>query len=472
MTTDHNQSNLPPDDLIQAYLDGETSPEQEEQVRRSLKESAFCERLAQFALDFACLYELAQQGVLEQPQGAGDDKQVQPLAPLVGRAGYFLRNRFVQAGTVLAASLLLAVILPFWLKRHTIDGPIAQPPVLGQLRQATVAVFARDGVADEPAKADTDFRSGDTLKTVGPEGFAILVFHDGTKLALAGSTTVVCTEENSQKRVLVQQGDVETDVARQPVGKPMVLVTPTAEASIMGTRLALSVIGNSTKLSVTDGKVVLKRLSDGRSVTVLGGYQAIVSTRSELTARPISSVPDTWSEDFEDGLSDEWQAGQWGKDDLPNDARGAVRAERRRRQDLRLDKLYTVTTNKAWTHGLFRIEQNSYMNFTYRLEKPGLFHVFISVRPKDLSQSHFGNYECQDAGWWRIPASQWGTVSVPLAKFRRVTDAEFKDTPEVSPRIGDVAYVVIFSSYKHDCGLVIDRMWVTRGKPIGEADDG
>jgi hypothetical protein len=39
----------------------------------------------------------------------------------------------------------------------------------------------------------------------------------------------------------------------------MVLVTPTAEVSVMGTRLALSAIGDSTKLSVADGE---KELAD------------------------------------------------------------------------------------------------------------------------------------------------------------------------------------------------------------------
>jgi len=465
-TSDPHDSNSTHDDVIQAYLDGETSPEQEEQVRHLRNEPAFCERLAQFALDFACLHELAQQGVLERPQGAGDDAQAQPSAPLTERAGRFLRNRFVQAGVVLAAAVLLfAVCLPFWLGSDDPKRQASEKPVQGHIQQATATVLARDDRDDEQAGPDMPFRSNDTLHTVGPEGFAILVFHDGTSLALAGDTTVVCTEDVAQKRIFVRQGHVEADVARQPVGTPMVLVTPTAEASVLGTRFALSVIGNSTRLSVADGKVLFKRLSDGRSVTVPGGYQAIASTRSELAARPILPVPDTWSEDFEGGLPDEWQAGQWVTDALPQDSRGAVRAERRRSENSRLDYLYTVTSNKAWTHGLFRIEQNSYLNFTYRLEKPGWFHVFISVRPDDLSQPRFDNYECKDAGWGRIPAGVWRTASVPLAEFGKVPKAEFKDTPDFHPRVGDVAYVVIFSSYKRDRGLDIDRMWVTRGKP-------
>ena len=61
-----NDSKSLHDELIQAYLDGETSAEQDEQIRQLLEDPSFCERLAHFALDSACLHELGQQGVLEQ----------------------------------------------------------------------------------------------------------------------------------------------------------------------------------------------------------------------------------------------------------------------------------------------------------------------------------------------------------------------------------------------------------------------
>ena len=454
------------DDLIQAYLDGDASPEQEEQVCRLLKEPMFCERLAQFAIDFACLHELAQQGVLELPQGAREDSQALPSTPVAERTDYIPRNWFVLAGVGLAAAvLLLAVCLPIWFGSGGPKRRTRARPVLGSIQQATATVLVSDARNEEQAQPGIAFRSGDTLRTAGPEGFAMLVFRDGTRLAMAGSTELVATADNGQKTVVIRQGLVAVDVARQPAEKPMILVTPTAEARILGTRFALSAIGNATRLSVAHGKVLLKRLSDGRSVTVPSGYQAVASTRSELAARPMPPVPDTWSEDFEDGLPDQWQAGQWVTEGLPLNSRGAVRTQRHPRANHRLEELHTVTSNKAWTHGLFRIEEDTCLNFTYKLANPGWFHIFISVRPDDLSQPHFGTYECKDASWWSIPAGGWRTASVPLAAFGRVPKADFKETPTFQPRIGDVVYVAIFSSYKHDRGLVIDRMWVTRGKP-------
>ena len=125
----------------------------------------------------------------------------------------------------------------------------------------------------------------------------------------------------------------------------------------------------------------------------------------------------------------------------------------------------SVKTHKAWTRGLFCIKEDTYLNFTYKLEEPQWFHLFISVRPDDLSQPHFGIYECRDEDWRKVPAGQWRTTSVPVAEFRRVPKANFKDTPDFHPRFGDVAYMVIFRTPAKDRGLVIDRVWVTRGEP-------
>ena len=442
------------DQLIQAYLDGEASPLQEEQFRGLLAQPSFCERLADFAIDFACLHELAQQGVLQE----------QPTVQ--SGASRSSRSRIWRVGLAAAASVLLAIAAFFlWSSVERPARQVAQPPALGHIQQATGTILSRDGNDGAPAKADTAFHSGEMFQTVGPESFAILVFHDGTKLALAAETTAVCTEDEARKKVTVRQGDVQAEVAPQPMGKPMFIVTPHAEVSVLGTRLSLSANTNSTKVQVAEGHVFMRRLSDGRSVDVFGGFHAVASAQSELIARPTPPVPDTWSEDFERGLPDGWQSGQWITEGLLDNSQGGVRATRRFDKLARDRASYVVKTHKAWTRGLFCIKEDTYLNFTYKLEEPQWFHLFISVRPDDLSQPHFGIYECRDEDWRKVPAGQWRTASVPVAEFRRVPKADFKDTPDFHPRFGDVAYMVIFRTPAKDRGLVIDRVWVTRGEP-------
>ena len=104
--------------------------------------------------------------------------------------------------------------------------------------------------------------------------------------------------------------------------KPLFLATSGAEVRVLGTRLTLSIEEGETSLGVTEGEVVMKRLSDGKSVQVKGGYHADVSPDSILIPQPIEPAPDTWSADFEAGLPDGWQRGQWESDGLPNESQG------------------------------------------------------------------------------------------------------------------------------------------------------
>lgn len=455
-----NDSKSIHDRLIQTYLDGETSAAQDNQVRCLLNEPWFCERLAQFSLDSACLHELGQQGMLEQPQAAGTESLL-PTSPL-GRAGYVSRNRLVQAAAVLAVSLsMLAVMIQFWPNRNAIEVPVTENPALGHLQEVASAVILRNGGDRMPATEDATLRSGDTLQTEGPEGFATFLFDDGTSLVIVGDASVLLGDADGQKRVDVDHGDVDADVAPQPDGKPMLFVTLQAEARVMGTRLSISAETNATTLSVSEGHVAMKRLSDGRSVDVRGGYQAVASPSSELTAQATPPAPDSWTSDFEDGLPDNWRIGQWVTDDLPGNSRGAVRTER---WNPTSGLYYAIRSNRVIT-GLFHVRDDTYLNFTYKLDRPGWFNLFAVVRHRDGSRQQTGNFAYQEASWWQIPASQWHTVSIPMTRFHKVLPGRATDGSMTFAQPGDAVNSIWFSTPKKDRGLTIDRVWVTRGKP-------
>jgi hypothetical protein len=341
---------------------------------------------------------------------------------------------------------------------------MAEKPVLGRVREVASAVIARQGLEDESAKVDSVLRSGDTLQTEGPEGFATFLFDDGTMLVLVGDAKVLLAEVDGQKRVNVHHGDVDADVAPQPAGKPMLFVTPQAEARVMGTRLSISAETSATTLSVSEGHVVMKRLSDGRSVDVRGGFHAVASPSSDLTAQATPPAPDIWTADFEDGLPDNWRIGQWVTDDLPGNSRGAVRSAR---WTIGARLYHAVRSNRRIT-GLFNVHEDTYLNFTYKLDQPGWFNLFAVVRHNDGGRRQTGNYAHKEEAWWQIPAGEWRTVSVPLTKFHKVIRGRAKDTPEIHPQVGDAVNSIWFSTPKRDRGLTIDRVWVTRGKPTVE----
>ena len=242
----------------------------------------------------------------------------------------------------------------------------------------------------------------------------------------------------------------------------MLFVTSLAEVRVMGTRLSISAETSGTTLSVSKGHVGMKRLSDGRSVDVRSGYHAVASPSSELTAQLTPPASDIWAADFEDGVPDNWRIGQWVRDDLPRNSRGAVRSAR---WNPGSGLYYAVRSNRVTT-GLFHVHDDTYLNFTYKLDQPGWFNLFVVVRRNDVDdRSRTGNYAHKEAAWWQIPAGEWRTVSVPLTKFHKVVRDRSKDAPEIRPQAGDAVNSIWFSTPETDRGLTIDRLWVTRGKP-------
>ncbi len=121
-----------------------------------------------------------------------------------------------------------------------------------------------------------------------------------TTIMMKSNTGVKLWEENDAKRVWMFKGTIECKVSAQPVGRPMLLKTPHAEAEVQGTRFTLSVSsflgvedqgeGNRTRLEVREGNVKLTRLHDRASVVVKAGEYAIAARGVPLVAVAKESV--------------------------------------------------------------------------------------------------------------------------------------------------------------------------------------
>jgi hypothetical protein len=71
----------------------------------------------------------------------------------------------------------------------------------------------------------------------------------------------------------------------------MLFTTPHAEVTVLGTRLALTVSAEATRLEVQEGRVRITRLPDRASVEVKAGQFAVARAGSELVAqRPVRFV--------------------------------------------------------------------------------------------------------------------------------------------------------------------------------------
>ncbi len=150
-----------------------------------------------------------------------------------------------------------------------------------------VRFFHQDG-SSEPAREGAELASGGGLAVRGNEGAALLVWTDGTRFDLHASTEVACSDGPDGKRVELRRGVIDAAVARQPEGRPLVIKTPTAAATVVGTQFRLEAGLGRTELEVTEGRVDLTRASDRRTVQVKAGQTVAVAPREAFVVLPVT----------------------------------------------------------------------------------------------------------------------------------------------------------------------------------------
>jgi len=151
-----------------------------------------------------------------------------------------------------------------------------------------------------PLKPGQQLLAGQGAETIGAKSSVVLVFGDKTRIEVSGDSAVVNVFEAGPsgtgakgKRLQVTRGTMFARVAKQPLGQPLVISSSQAEAVVLGTSLRLIVDPGekgSTRLEVTEGKVELKRLLDGKMVMVESGHYAVAAAGAELAAK---SLPTT-----------------------------------------------------------------------------------------------------------------------------------------------------------------------------------
>ncbi len=175
------------------------------------------------------------------------------------------------------------------------EPPPAQPPrgatvvaSVARVERAEGAVFHLEGEAEKgPARAGLDLLSGQGLRTGA--GMALVRFQDGTSLELGRETAVREIAERGGKFVALAHGTLTADVAKQT--QPMVLATPNAESTVLGTKLVLTFAADATRLDVRQGRVRLARRGERGSVEVGANHFAVAAAGSPLAPRALPRVP-------------------------------------------------------------------------------------------------------------------------------------------------------------------------------------
>jgi hypothetical protein len=129
-----------------------------------------------------------------------------------------------------------------------------------------------------------------------------LRYADGTRLEVGADSELrdLAAEEGPApgargKQVRLLKGSLRAVVARQPKSQPMMIETPHASLTVIGTILRIAVDPDpkrGTLLEVEEGKVEIRNLA-GKVLDVSGGHVARAAEDGDFQARPLSALRKT-----------------------------------------------------------------------------------------------------------------------------------------------------------------------------------
>lgn len=275
--------------LMQKYVAGQLTSEEATELLRHLKAQPFLGAALLSQLEIDLLLQELTGAVARNSHPASS--AIPRLAPAhlpavlrLPRAMTASRRQSWSAArswvTGLAAALVLIISYWVWPEHDN----------LPRLARGSVGVEVRRGEERLAALRRLHLRAGDIIET-GPGRSAVVEFaREGTRLELNGDTELGLLDWEKGKRFVLHRGKVAAVVAPQPVGAPMTVATPEAEASVRGTKFSLSSQWEATWLKVLKGAVELRSKSTGGSESVMAGQFAVAAGNVEFKARPIGQA--------------------------------------------------------------------------------------------------------------------------------------------------------------------------------------
>jgi len=360
-----------------------------------------------------------------------------------GRVAWMTSVMAVAIPVAVIATLLLGAFL--FSNRGAVGTPASAPLVEVVDVDGPVRWLDSGGERGEPIRAGLELPAG-TLELISADSWVVFSFPDGTSGSMAGHSVVTISLADGQKTLRLQRGNLSVDAAKQPAGRPLRVITPSAEAEVLGTQFNVSADDYATRIVVNEGRVRVTRLADGEVEEVARDEVLVAALEqgSTFEAVPRREMVETW------------------KAVLPRDVRqgrsepGGVRAmphlwRGEEGQNEKAILLYTVVLDPSpKRQAPFRLSANSRLTVQGRLAKTERLHLgFATHVPKG---GFAGKYSLPKGHAVEPDASGHFAIELALDDFRPKT-AKFP----ASPADFDVAYLWI-QTFEVDAGLVVEQV--------------
>jgi ferric-dicitrate binding protein FerR (iron transport regulator) len=217
---------------------------------------------------------------------------------------------------VVAAAVVVAIAALVF------QGPYADRPIAKITGVSGSLQWTGDGgrVLDD-LSTGTELPGG-TIEGMTPGSWFELEFGDGSTVTLSGNS-VLTFSDRGQKKLYLKEGNVSGNVKPQPAGRPMLIYTRSAMLEIVGTQFEVEAGLASTMLNVSQGRVRVKRLSDGSTVDVLAKHRVIAAADRDMSPVPVPDSVGRWKSQLRLGAGGAF--GEWSPGTDQEDARlGAI----------------------------------------------------------------------------------------------------------------------------------------------------
>jgi WD40 repeat protein len=290
-------------ELLDAYLDGRLTAAERADLSATLASSPEACRLF-----WSAIHQHAQIAELfAEARGLALAQEEQPF-PCAAGVKLFIpdepapvgaprrRTGFVRLLTrwlaLTAAAVLLALGVT-WLVRLPDDSE-APDTGLAHLAELHGEVHVK---ADEDlhlGRAGQVLRPGEEIHT-GEGSFAVVTYADSSRIELGADTAVQllspADRANAGKGIFLVKGAVSANVAPQPHGQPLLLRTHQADLLAAGTRFRSASVLDETRVELVEGKAMLARKGDSRTVEIHTGYYAVAAGDHGEMIRPAPMLP-------------------------------------------------------------------------------------------------------------------------------------------------------------------------------------
>ena len=288
------------DELIDRHLRGELSEPEMERLAEILDSDASArKKLVQHALWDTQLTE-----VVRNFSGEGG------LPPnFRNTAARFVRNRHASAFTFVRSMAAVTVILVGALAASLFfQRPVSEPQIARIVGVSGSLIWTGNGGQINREVTVGTRLPGGTIEGSAPDSWFQLEFNDGSTLMITGNSMVTFSD-SGQKELRLKEGNFSARVVPQPAGKPMLIHTESALLEVLGTQFRVETGVSSTTLSVIEGKVRVKRLSDGTAVDVEAKYSLVAAPDTDMAPLREPDSVFQWKSQLD--LGSEGTYGKW-----------------------------------------------------------------------------------------------------------------------------------------------------------------